>query len=149
MMLADAAQASEGKLYILGGGWNLTGPEPTPSAIAVYIEVPWDLTNTQHQWRLELLNSDGEAVEIPTPLGDQPLVLEGAFEVGRPPGTTPGTGLGVPVAISLAPIPLRPGGRYEWRLSIGDRTDDNWRLPFSVRPGPPPAPETPLEGSQE
>ena len=26
MMLADAAQAVEGKLYILGGGWSVTGP---------------------------------------------------------------------------------------------------------------------------
>jgi hypothetical protein len=25
MMLADAAQVSEGKLYILGGGWSIAG----------------------------------------------------------------------------------------------------------------------------
>ena len=44
-MLADAAQAVEGKLYILGGGWSVTGPEPSASAIAAYIQVPWDRTN--------------------------------------------------------------------------------------------------------
>ena len=37
MLLADSAQAVEGKLYILGGGWNITGPEPSPSGIAIYI----------------------------------------------------------------------------------------------------------------
>src|SRR6266508_1380039 len=137
MMLADSAQAAEGKLYIRGGGWNITGPEPSPSAIAIYIEVSWDLANMRHHWRLELMDSDGQPVMVPTPMGEQPMVLEGEIEVGRPPGVTPGTGLGVPLAINLGPLPLPPGGRYEWRLSIRDQTEDNWRLPFSTRSAPP------------
>jgi hypothetical protein len=141
-MLADAAQASEGKLYILGGGWNITGPQPSPSAIAIYIEVSWDLANMQHPWRLELLDSDGQPVLVETPMGEQAFVLEGAIEVGRPPGVTPGTGLGVPLAINLGPIPLPPGGRYEWRFSIRGETDDNWRLPFTMRPLAADAPGT-------
>ena len=36
LMLADAAQVSEGKLHILGGGWSVTGP-PAPSAIALLV----------------------------------------------------------------------------------------------------------------
>ena len=28
ILLADAAQAVEGKLFVLGGGWSVTGPEP-------------------------------------------------------------------------------------------------------------------------
>lgn len=139
VLLCDSAQAVEGKLYILGGGWNITGPQPTPSGIAIYVEVSWDLTNIQHPWRLELLDADDQPVMIPTPVGDQPLRFEGAFEVGRPPGITPGTGLGIPLAINLGPLPLTPGQRYVWRLSIRDETDDNWRLPFSVRPSPEPA----------
>jgi len=143
LMLADSVQASEGKLYILGGGWNVTGPDPTPSGIAIYIEVPWDMTNVRSPWRLELLTSDGESVMVPTPMGDQPLVLKGEFEVGRPPGVTPGTGLGVPLAINLGPLPLEPGGRYEWRFYIRDDTDENWRLPFSTRPRPQQPPQAP------
>jgi len=136
MLLADSAQAVEGKLYILGGGWNITGPDPTPSAIAVYIEVSWDLSNMRHPWSLELVDSDGQPVLIPTPLGDQPLILQGEFEVGRPPGVTPGTGLGVPLAINLGPIPLPPANRFEWRLAIGGETNENWRQAFSTRPAP-------------
>ena len=30
MMLCDAAQVSDGKLYVLGGGWSMTGPDPVP-----------------------------------------------------------------------------------------------------------------------
>jgi CDGSH-type Zn-finger protein len=63
MLLADAAQACEGKLNILGGGWSLTGPEPTPSAIAMLIEVPWSDTNRRHVWRLELVDSDGNEID--------------------------------------------------------------------------------------
>ena len=140
MMLADSAQAVEGKLYILGGGWNITGPEPSPSALAIHVDVPWDLANVRHPWKLELVDSDGEPVMVSTPLGEQALVLQGEFEVGRPPGVTPGTGLGVPLAINLGPIPLPPGGRYEWRLSISDESDEDWRLPFSTRIAASPAP---------
>src|SRR3989304_5729195 len=45
MLLADAAQAIGGKLYILGGGWSVTGPHPTAAAIAPQIEGPWDEAN--------------------------------------------------------------------------------------------------------
>lgn len=140
MMLADSAQAVDGKLYILGGGWNITGPEPLPSALAIHVDVSWDLANMRHPWKLELVDSDGEPVMVPTPLGEQALVLQGEFEVGRPPGVTPGTGLGVPLAINLGPIPLPPGGRYEWRLTIRDESDEDWRLPFSTRIAAPPPP---------
>ena len=34
MLLCDAAQVSDGKLFILGGGWSMTGPDPVPSAVA-------------------------------------------------------------------------------------------------------------------
>src|SRR5213078_2286630 len=59
LLLADAAQAVEGKLYVLGGGWSVTGPQPVPMAIALKIDVPWDQANTRHSWRLELLDADG------------------------------------------------------------------------------------------
>jgi Family of unknown function (DUF6941) len=135
MMLADAAQAVEGKLYILGGGWSITGPEPTPSAIAAYIQVPWDRTNVQHEFRFELLDSDGDPVVLEGPDGDaQPVTIEGAFEVGRPVGVRPGTPIDVPLALNIGPLALRPGGRFEWRLAIDGETDDDWRLAFSTRP---------------
>ena len=38
MLLADSAQVADGKLYVLGGGWSLTGPDPTPSAVAIKLE---------------------------------------------------------------------------------------------------------------
>lgn len=40
MMLADHAEVAEGKLFINGGGWTVTGPGPIPFGIALFIEVP-------------------------------------------------------------------------------------------------------------
>jgi hypothetical protein len=136
LLLADAAQAAEGKLYILGGGWSVTGPAPSPSALAAYVQVPWDQTNTKHSFVFELLTSDGHPVIVGTPDGEQPLVIDGSFEVGRPAGIKPGSPIDFPLAINLGPLPLPPGQRFEWRLTIDGQADENWRLPFSTRPGP-------------
>ena len=137
LLLADAAQAVNGKLYVLGGGWSLTGPEPAPMALAVKIEVPWDRANIKHRWRLELLDEDGAPVEVvATPEGGtQPLRIEGEFEAGRPPGLKPGTPLDVALALNLAPLPLPGGGRFVWRLGI-DGWDEDWHVAFSTRAAP-------------
>jgi uncharacterized protein DUF6941 len=134
ILLADAAQAAEGKLYVLGGGWSITGPDPSPMALAIKIEVPWDQANTPHTCRLELLDSDGQPVEAETEEGEHPIFFEAGFEVGRPPGVKPGTPIDLPLAVNMPPVPLEPGGRYEWRLSIDGRTEPDWRVAFSTRP---------------
>ena len=131
MMLADAAQAVGGKLYILGGGWSITGPDPIPFAIALKIEVPWDEANRQHPFTLELLNADGQPVRAPT---GEPVEVHGNLEVGRPVGLTPGTPLDSIAAINFGALPIPPGGRYLWRLTIDGRTDPNWEVAFSTRP---------------
>lgn len=134
MMLADYAQVADGKLNIIGGGWDVTGPNPVPFGIAMKIEVPWRLANTRHKMRLELIDLDGVPVEVETPEGLAPLFIESEFEVGRPPGVRPGTALIMPFALNLGPTPIPPGGHYEWRLEINGETDEDWRLSFSTRP---------------
>jgi hypothetical protein len=141
LLLADAAQAVNGKLYVLGGGWSLTGPDPSAMALAVKIDVPWDRANIKHHWRLELLDGDGAPIEVPSaPAGEpRPLRIDGEFEAGRPAGLKPGTPLDVALALNFAPLPLPPGGRYVWRLSI-DGFDEDWQVAFSTRPAAPAPP---------
>lgn len=132
MMLADAVQASEGKLYILGGGWNITGPDPAPFGIALLFSVPWDASNQRHVFEITLLDEDGEAVAFDdTGAG---VVIGGEFEVGRPPGVRSGTPLTVPIAINSGPLPLPAGRRYVWSLTVNGETDQSWQLGFDVRP---------------
>lgn len=138
MILADSAQVAEGKLYILGGGWSVTGPGPSPSAIAIKIAVPWTSANQRHSWQLDLINPDGRPVLLETPDGLQAPSVQGEFEVGRPPGLPPGSAIDVPIAITLGPIPLEPGQQYMWQLSIDGHAADEWRCVFTVRPLPGP-----------
>jgi hypothetical protein len=133
MMLADFAQAVQGKLYIMGGGWSITGPQPCPSAIVIKIEVPWNETNQKHELKLELLDADYHPVLVPTPAGNSPLIIAGGFEVGRPAGLIQGSSLDVPLAFNIGPIPLESGQRFIWKLSIDGKADDNWQVVFSTR----------------
>ena len=132
-MLADYAQVADGKLTIVGGGWSVTGPMQVPFAIAILFEVPWDQGNVKQRFRLDLVDTDGHVVFVETEDGEEPLVIEGEFEAGRPPGLKAGTPLEVPIAINLPGPPVPPGGRYEWRLSVNGEGSVDWRLPFSTR----------------
>ena len=133
ILLADAAQAVGGKLYILGGGWSITGPAPTPMALAIRIEVPWTEANIQHTLELKLLNEDGQPVMAPTVTGDRPIELTSRFETGRPAGLRQGTPLDVNLAINLSPLPIPPGSRFVWRCFINGETADEWQVSFSTR----------------
>jgi hypothetical protein len=135
MLLADAAQAIDNKLYVLGGGWSITGPDPTPSAIALALKVPWDEANAPHELRIELLDSDGDPVLAGEP-EPQPIVIQSQFEVGRPPGVRPGTPIDLTFAVGIGPMALPPGGRFEWRLTIDGNSEAHWHAAFSTRPAP-------------
>ena len=134
LLLADSAQAVEGKLYVLGGGWSITGPTPSGMALAIKIDVPWDRANIKHDFVLELVDGDGAPVLVPQgPEGEpQPIQISAQFEAGRPAGLRAGTPLDVAMAINFTPLPLSPGERYEWRFTIGG-FDDVWSVAFSTR----------------
>lgn len=135
MLLCDAVQVAEGKLYVLGGGWSMTGPDPTPSAVAIKVEVDVTETDVTHHWELWLEDADGRPVMVPTPDGDRPVEVRGDFQVGRPSSDVPeGSPVDLPLAVNFGPIPLPPGGRYIWRMSIDGNTEADWRLAFSTRP---------------
>ena len=94
LLLCDFAEAVNGKLYVMGGGWNiLFAPgQPVTMSVAAVIAVPWDRTNQSHQLTLELLTNDGQAVEI----DGQTVAVTGEFELGRPPGIKPGSSQNAP-----------------------------------------------------
>lgn len=142
MLLCDAAQVADRKLYILGGGLGVIGPRPQPIGVAIRIEVPWDRANLPHAWRLDLVDEDGRAVLA----RERPVVVKGRLEAGRPAGTRPGTPLSVPLAITFPALPVEPGRSYAWRFSIDGHTADDWHQSFHVRAAPP-APDASATGS--
>ena len=64
---------------------------------------------------------------------DLPVLVGGTFEAGRPAGQTPGTALGVPLAINFSALPVEPDKSYLWRLAINDTSEPEWQRRFSVR----------------
>jgi uncharacterized protein DUF6941 len=118
MLLCDWAEALQGKLYLMGGGWTqLTMNTPAVSmTLAITISVPWDRTNMKLPLVVALLTEDG--VEVAKPDGS-PIRVEGEIEAGRPPGSKPGTTFVSPLAIRVGGFSLEPGD-YSWRLSIGE-----------------------------
>jgi len=132
-MLADFAQAADGKLNMIGGGWTIRSSQPAPFAIAGIIEVPAEQANKKHRMRFELIDLDGQPINVETPEGEQPLVIDGEFEVARMLGAPAGTALTLPVALNHPPVPLPPGPA-EWRWEIDGETHVDWRLAFVTLP---------------
>lgn len=126
MLLCDRAQVAEGKLYVLGAGWNLVAAGfPFPCEVAVLVEVPWTATNEKHDFVLSLLTEDGDSVE----LGGEVVQVAGQFEVGRPPGIKPGSALNQQMVFKFGMLQLPPSG-YVFEFSIADQMLA--RKPFRV-----------------
>ena len=109
LLLADFARVASGKLDVIGGGWSMMNAQgPFGFFVAALFQIPWDRTNQKHQFRLELLDADGQGV--PTPDGET-IRAEGEFEAGRPAGLRPGT----PVDASGSARPLHA---TRWRSPV-------------------------------
>jgi hypothetical protein len=134
MLLCDAAQVSDGKLFILGGGWSMTGPDPVPSAVALKIDVDWHEAGRSHHWELFLEDADGQPVLMETTEGSQPVEVRGEFSVSQPAGIPEGSPIDVALAVNLGPIPLAPGTRFAWRLTIDGESLPGASLGFTTRP---------------
>ena len=134
MLLADAAQVADGKLYILGGGWSITGPEPVPSAVAIKVGVDWHEFDAEHHWELFLEDADGNLVTFDTPEGAQSIEVRGDFSASEPTGVPVGTPVDVPIAVNFGPIPLVAGSRYTWRLVIDGESLVGADVSFTTRP---------------
>jgi hypothetical protein len=121
LILADAAQAVNGKVSMLGAGWSVTGSPTGPAAVVALIKVPWDRANEQLHMHLQLVDEDGNSVLIPGPTGGAPVEFHGELEAGRPAGLKPGTPIDASFSINVPPLPLT-SGRYMWSLELGGET---------------------------
>jgi hypothetical protein len=130
MLLCDAAEEANGKLYILGAGWThvLRPDQPINMALAIVLHVPWELADQRHGLEVSLLKEDGQ----PALLGDNPVKVQGSIEVRQSVGAKPGIELDAVTAITFAGISL-PTGEYIWELLVDG--EPSARTRFWV-PGP-------------
>lgn len=105
IILADYAEVVNGKLYLMGGGWDrLTVTSGFPMSrqcgVAVSFRVPWALTNQTHRFEIEIADDDGKTL----------VRADGHFEVGRPAGILPGQAQRFQFSMNGAVQFERPGG---------------------------------------
>ncbi|HEX5590449.1 MAG TPA: hypothetical protein VFX65_09190 [Candidatus Limnocylindrales bacterium] len=111
LMLADGAESTNGKIYILGGGSDrhraASFPTQLKADIALAILVPWGETNQQHQLVLRIEDEDAKAMAR----------VESNFDLGRPASAIPGQDLRFLVAVK-GPFPIAHAGGYKVSLEI-------------------------------
>ena len=99
-----------------------------PTSIGVLVYVPWDLTNSEIPYRLQLETQDGQT-ELPLIDGQTVKVeVAGALTVGRPVGALEGA----PIQVPIGPFQDLSAGRYVWRLSLSEETDEDWTAAFNL-----------------
>ena len=128
LILADAAQAIGGKLYMLGGGWdvmtiNSAFPAQHPFAISLGLSVPWNETNQRHNLTVEVLDEDGH----------EAAKMTGQLEVGRPPGLPMGQAQRVVVALNGV-LGVEKPGNFVIVAKVEDQ--EAKRIQFRIVPGP-------------
>lgn len=129
LILADAAQIADGKLNLLGGGWdtltaNQEFPFPRHLAVAAAFKVPWNETNQRHTLQIEIQDDDGKVL----------FGAGGEIEVGRPPGIPAGQAQRAQIALDLT-LTIEHVGNY---VLVGRVTgeDREARVPFRIILGP-------------
>jgi hypothetical protein len=135
MLLADAAQVAEGKLNILGGGWDVCGPGPTPMAVAVILVVPPSQLLRKHTWSVVLVDKNGEPALLSANGQKSTVAVHGEIQRIRDRKSLPSDEpVSLHFAINMAPLPLEPGSSYAWRLSIDNKTHKDWQVSFRTKP---------------
>lgn len=145
--LCDSAVASEGKLYVQGGGWNMLTPPTFPAVlprigIALTVDVPYTATNQNHTLEIALEAEDGQRLSLgpeqvdptsPTSI-PAPGKINAQFNVGRPPGLMPGDAQPIPFALNIDGYVLNGPGAYAFVIEI-DGTEMS-RLVFRAAQAP-------------
>jgi hypothetical protein len=135
MLLADAAQVAEGKLNILGGGWDVCGPGPTPMAVAVILVVPPSQARRKHTWSVVLVDQNGEPALLPADGQKSAVAVQGEIQRIRDrKSLPPDEPVSLRFVINMAPLPLEPSSSYAWQLSIDNKTRKDWQISFRTRP---------------
>ncbi len=124
VILGDYAQAAQGKINLIGGGWDVHNATQYPSVvqfgIGIGILVPWALTNRSHKFEVVIKASEGTDL----------LKAEGGFEVGRKAGIPPGMTQRVTLGISGQLQVISPG-TYEIIVTAGQASK---RISFEALP---------------
>ena len=103
-VLCDAVQAAQGKLFILGGGWNVLNVTRFPArhhslGIGIRLLIPWTRADEEFELTIDLMDEDGGSV-----FQEQQMVHR--FTATRSGDTPEGAELSVIRAFTFNNVPL-------------------------------------------
>ena len=116
-MLADAAQVQNGKLFILGGGFDTISVRSLPAVhrsltLAMVAEVDPDERQRDLELLIALIDEDGGAVGVEA---------KGRLRVGAPPNLPPGSSSIVPIVSPFHNITFSEAKGYAFVVTLEDR----------------------------
>lgn len=125
-MLADSAEAVNGKLYLLGGGWDTLAVSALPTvqprvAVAVLVHTGWNDTDEPHELALHLETEDGVRVPLaPNPADPARPVdtLATRLTTHRSPLVRPGDDQSVPLTFTVNDLVLARAGGFSWVITV-------------------------------
>jgi len=117
LILADATTVENGKLSILGGGWNrLYGSRPHSFAIGALVEVALDIQSRDIAGDLRILDGNGKVIKGPN---GKPIIVTINLHVERPDDPHYNGWVSAPLSFRFNEIPLAPGS-YAIGLALGE-----------------------------
>lgn len=133
-LLADAVQASQGKLFVLGGGWDVLTVRSLPArhpsmGIGLRVRVPWGWPGESVRLDVELQDEDGKSV--------LPGSLSAPVPVRRPDHLPEGQDLTVVRALTFTNVVFRDEGAYSFVVSIDGEVKERLRFMVRVRVAKP------------
>ena len=131
LVLADAAAAAEGKLYIHGAGWEtiyaMDFPAMHPTiGVGARLRVAWEETNQPHSLEIDVVKGgeNGDSI-LPEP-------LRADINLGRPAHLAPGSDQLLPIALSFVNLQFQEPDSYAVILRIDGKVLES--SPFNVAP---------------
>lgn len=138
--LADSAESVNGKLYVLGAGWDQLVVSSLPAvqkrvAVGVLVRVGWNDTGSEHDVTLRLETEDGDAVALArnvpgTPAGTAVAAIGHRFTTGRGESVRAGDDQTHPVTFTINDLLLEGVGGYSWVIEVDGEIAH--RLPMRV-----------------
>lgn len=125
-LIADHAEISGGKLYLMGGGWDVTRVRTVPArvriAIALGVRLDWMEADQPNRVRVQLEDEDGGEL----------VRADGSLKVERPHHLPAGSTQLAQMVVTVSARFPRYGG-YRVRITAGEGDSEVTRtLPFRV-----------------
>ncbi|MBK7127689.1 MAG: hypothetical protein IPH65_17515 [Dehalococcoidia bacterium] len=132
LILAEHAEVTGSKLYLMGGGWDTMNVPDAPANVRITavagIRVEWDETNVSLPVVVRVDDDDAQEV----------FRLDGQMNVGRPPQLLPGTSQLSQMTFVLQ-LQLKALGGYRVSLAVGPEDRQVRRsVPFRLVKAPAP-----------